>query len=365
VLNGARYVDLAQAFCEPWVSVAGAAVAIALLVAAIRSSVMTSRLRQRLAVLEQEHRLLAEHSSDIVVLVDAQGRVRWVSPAVRPVLGWSPTEWAGRSFIDFFASGEDGHDVLRQCRQATLREQAIVVRSRMPARNGVDHWVEVHAGPWHAAGQRDDGTVVSLRVVDAEERARQILEQRACTDELTSLFNRREALARMHSLDDRQGGSVAVLWCDVDWFKRVNDTHGHATGDAVLQELADRIRGSLRTSDDLAARMGGDELMVVLYGVRTLEDACAVAEKLRKAAAKPIATAAGPIAVTLSIGVTLAQPSEPADAAIARADTAMYRAKRRGRNQVVALRAGEAIGLEETAAEDRRKSGGPPLADQA
>ena len=156
-------------------------------------------------------------------------------------------------------------------------------------------------------------------------------------DELTSLFNRREALKQINALNHSSGGDVAVLWCDVDGFKLVNDTHGHATGDAVLKHLANTLQTSLRSSDDLAARMGGDEVMVVLRGVRSLEDAREVAEKLRRAAAEPIPTNEGPVLITLSIGVTLARPSESADAVIARADNAMYQAKESGRNRVVAI----------------------------
>ncbi len=363
LLNGATHVDLGarlvDGFSEHWWAVATAVGAAAFVVGgAIGSCLVERRLRQRLAAAEERFQLLAENSSDIVIRVGREERVRWVSPAVTPVLGWLPDEWVGRSIFELFSAGEDGEEVLRQSHRSTGSGKSTVVRSRMPAKGGEDHWVEVHAGPWRTADQKSDGMVVSLRVVDAEEHARQILERQACTDELTSLFNRREALVRMHSLNSRSGESVAVLWCDVDWFKQVNDTHGHATGDAVLQQLADRIRKSLRTSDDLAARMGGDELMVVLHGVRTLQDACDVAEKIRLCAAEPIPTAVGPVSVTLSIGVTVARPFEPADAVIARADTAMYRAKQSGRNRVVAVPEGQATEAEVVSAAVARRASG-------
>jgi diguanylate cyclase (GGDEF)-like protein len=117
----------------------------------------------------------------------------------------------------------------------------------------------------------------------------------------------------------------------------VNYTYGHAAGDDVLQALADRIRSCLRSTDDIGARIGGDELLVLLHDVRDLKDAVDVAEKLRRRAAVPIPTPTGPISVTLSIGVTLARPEESTDALIARADDAMYQAKERGRNRVVAI----------------------------
>ncbi len=361
VLNGATHVNLTalvlEGFREP--SLAVTALVGAVLVAvgvAIRSSLMARRLRQRLAEEEERFRLLAENSSDIVVRLGREERVRWVSPAVTHVLGWSPSEWVGRRVAELFspAGGVDG-ELLRPSRQSSGSGRSTVVRARMPAKGGQHHWVEVRMGPWRNTDHESDAMVVSLRVVDAEEQARQILERQARTDELTSLFNRREALARMYSLTSRSGESVAVLWCDIDWFKRVNDTYGHATGDAVLQQVADRIRRSLRASDDLAARMGGDELMVVLHGGRSLHDACDVAEKIRLCAADPILTAVGPVSVTLSIGVTVARPFEPADTVIARADTAMYRAKHGGRNRVVAIPEGESTDAEAVSAAVARR----------
>jgi diguanylate cyclase (GGDEF)-like protein len=101
--------------------------------------------------------------------------------------------------------------------------------------------------------------------------------------------------------------------------------------------MADRIRACLRSTDDLGARVGGDELLVVLHGVQDLENAVAIAEKLRLSAAEPIPIPGGTINSTVSIGVTLARPGEKTEALIARADDAMYRAKEHGRNQVIPI----------------------------
>ncbi|MFM1904857.1 MAG: hypothetical protein RLZZ440_2757 [Planctomycetota bacterium] len=180
------------------------------------------------------------------------------------------------------------------------------------------------------------------RRLTAGEVERQSLEQRAATDELTSLTNRRGARAQLRALNNHAAAQLAVFWCDIDHFKRVNDIHGHAAGDEVLEQLADRLRKSLRSAEDLAARMGGDELLVALHGVQSIEAAIEIAERLRRSAEPPIETAAGPVQVSLSIGVTLAAPLEPTDQVLARADRAMYRAKHEGRNRVVAIAADDA-----------------------
>jgi diguanylate cyclase (GGDEF)-like protein/PAS domain S-box-containing protein len=290
----------------------------------------------KLAASEEQFRLLAENSSDVVLRIGRDGTVLWVSPSVASVLGWSPAECIGRDGEDLFASS-DGRERFRRERQVALAGRPIVLRAQLMLKGGGIRWVEIHAGPYRTAEGQTDSIVASFRGIDAEVEAGRILERRASTDELTSLLNRKEAIARVEALNKRGGRHLAALWCDIDRFKVVNDTYGHAAGDDVLQALADRIRSCLRSTDDIGARIGGDELLVLLHDVRDLNDAVGIAEKLRRRAAAPISTPAGPISVTLSIGVTLARPDESTDALIARADDAMYQAKERGRNRVVAI----------------------------
>ena len=128
-----------------------------------------------------------------------------------------------------------------------------------------------------------------------------------------------------------------MLFCDIDRFKGINDTFGHGAGDEVLRTLGDRVSAAIRV-DDFAARIGGDEILVVLTGVSDLDAAEAVAEKIRSAAAEAIPYDGGPdLHTSLSIGVAIAHPGESSDALIERADNAMYAAKRAGRDQVVTI----------------------------
>ncbi len=290
---------------------------------------------KRLAASEERYRLLAENSSDVVTRI-RRGTIQWISPSVAPTLGYAVDECVGRKATDFLEP-----DDRRQCATDLARlESGHPVRARKVVRSkdGSRHWIETHASPYLDANGHIDGFVATSRIVDAEVAAEQQLEHRARTDELTELLNRKEVLSRIETLgaqSRRSGHELAVLFCDLDRFKDINDRHGHAAGDEVLRVTAERLRSILRTSDDLAARIGGDELLVVLHGVQDMDNAVAIAEKLRTAAAQPVSTPAGPVTATLSIGVTLARPDETTDTLVARADSAMYRAKQSGRNRIV------------------------------
>jgi diguanylate cyclase (GGDEF)-like protein len=161
----------------------------------------------------------------------------------------------------------------------------------------------------------------------------------AITDALTGLRNRRYGMAR---LDDavyaskRYGSALAVAMCDIDHFKRVNDTYGHPAGDAVLREIGSRIAASVRKSD-VAVRYGGEEFMLILPEAAA-DGLPAIGEKVRRAiAAAPISLGAGtaPLCVTLSVGVAAFHAAtDSAETIIARADGALYRAKEAGRNRI-------------------------------
>lgn len=298
------------------------------------------RAARQLAQSEEHYRLLSLNAYDTVMRVDDGGTMTWVSPSIRSILGYEPEELVGRPVADFLAP-----DMTKQAAGTMKRltgQDIVIERFRVRSKNRKLHWAESFARPYiDARGQRD-GIVVSFHLIDKQVAAERELERRARTDELTRLLNRREVLERLEGLRGltaRTGQRLAVLFVDFDRFKAINDTHGHAAGDTVLRATADRLRACLRGSDDLGARVGGDELMIVLRGVRDLEDAVTVAEKLRKSAAEPVNVKGVPIEATVSIGVTLARPNESTDALVARADAAMYQAKQKGRNQIITIEA--------------------------
>ncbi|QEL64183.1 hypothetical protein OTERR_07070 [Oryzomicrobium terrae] len=178
-----------------------------------------------------------------------------------------------------------------------------------------------------------------IRDISEHKRRETALAALAATDPLTGLANRRTFMARMHDeLSEQRRGrdepSVLVM-LDLDHFKRVNDTYGHAAGDQVLQHLAGLMQADLRR-DDLAGRLGGEEFAILLSRC-DLEGGSVLAERLRADLERtPVNTDAGPVHVTASLGITLLRPpvDSPEDC-LARADAAQYEAKHRGRNRVV------------------------------
>ena len=162
----------------------------------------------------------------------------------------------------------------------------------------------------------------------------------AITDALTGLFNRRYMETHLATLVEQaasRGKPIAVLVLDIDYFKAINDSHGHDAGDDVLREFALRIRKCIRNID-LACRYGGEEFVIVMPET-DMAVATMVAERLRRRIASEtfsIQQGARSLAVTLSIGLAAASgPDDTAAAILKRADTALYRAKRDGRNRVV------------------------------
>ncbi|KEF41992.1 MAG: hypothetical protein ER33_08325 [Cyanobium sp. CACIAM 14] len=286
--------------------------------------------------LQEHYRLLAENAPDVVIQI-MQGTIRWISPSLTRMLGWRPEDWIGHPLSRFIPSEQ--HPLLERDLRVLENGHSLVTRLQALAHDHSRRWVELHASPYRDPQGGLDGIVGSFRTVDQEVAAEQELSRRARTDELTGLVNRREALDRITTIATRilrKGEATAVLFCDLDNFKAINDTFGHLPGDELLRTVATRIRDSIR-GGDMAARIGGDELLVVLQGVRDLRDAVTIAEKLRHIVAEPIATSAGPLSITLSIGVTMLMPGEHSDVTISRADQAMYRAKQSGRNQVVTI----------------------------
>lgn len=294
---------------------------------------------------EVENRRVLGRLAAGALVVMAAGCVRALSgfaPAVAPPLWHVAAPWTGVVMVAAAAA----HEAARVRHGA--RPVAAASSGREVRALGLLAGVAVVAGyamvlvsGLREAALRVDGLVVGAAAITALLMARQWVALRenaalsarlatqALTDELTGLGNRRALLEA--GADPVEGLAVVVF--DIDDFKLVNDTHGHAVGDAVLREIAARCRREVRGGDVLG-RLGGDEFVVLLPGAG-VDGAQRVAHALRAAvAARPIDADGVAVLVTISLGVAAAPP-ENLEALLARADRALYEAKRSGRDRII------------------------------
>lgn len=289
----------------------------------------TDAVHREQATMAESEELYAvtDNVGDVVFRVH-DGAVMWASPSATDQLGGAPDQWIGVHLVDRVHPQDADAFALEEIRVLDGVRRRFRIRIR--DLNGSYRWVDAVASP--AA----DGYVVSLRVIDDDVARETALQRLAGSDSLTGLPNRRELRHRLGVLlaDRGQGAHTGVLFCDVDNLKMINDAHGHAAGDAVLTTIADRIQQAIRR-DDVAARVGGDELVVVLSKVDTLQQVADLADTIRAAVEAPMGSPDGlHIQATISIGATWAHPGEDPDTLLARADDAMYRAKQAGRNRL-------------------------------
>ncbi|TYP86550.1 diguanylate cyclase domain-containing protein [Blastococcus xanthinilyticus] len=297
------------------------------------------RARAALAASESRMQLLLANAADVIAIIDRSGTISYMSPAAESLLGRPGSEYVGRSAIEL----ADPRD------QARLRAAVVAAGEARSSATGfidTDIRVEQSAGGsrWVEArisARVDevglDGWVVNLREVTDRKLFEDELRRQATTDPLTGLLNRtafNERLAGATATVDA-AAPPAVLFVDLDDFKTVNDTLGHAAGDELLRTVAARLSADVR-ADDVVARLGGDEFALLLPEA---DDARLheVADRLLAAFRVPVELAGRPVTVTASIGGALAEPGCTAGQLLHRADTAMYAAKRAGKDSCALL----------------------------
>jgi two-component system, cell cycle response regulator len=243
------------------------------------------------------------------------------------------------AIVDWMMPGLDGLEVCRRVRQAEASRPIYVIM--LTAKGEVEDLVQaMDAGADDFTTKSFDVRELKVRLHAGERivKLEDTLRRMATRDALTELWNRAailEMLERELARSERNGASVGVIMADVDYFKRVNDVHGHAGGDAALVEVAKRLRSGLREYDG-AGRYGGEEFLVILPGASAAATA-EVAERLRASiASEPFQLARERIEITASFGtaVSVAEQNLGADALIRAADMALYQAKNAGRNRV-------------------------------
>jgi diguanylate cyclase (GGDEF)-like protein/PAS domain S-box-containing protein len=298
----------------------------------------------QLAVSEQRYRSIVETASEGIVLVDPAGAVTFANERCAQIFGRPSAQIVGTSLRD--ASGHPGSgEALEDYLAGIAAGHPVRYEFAFDRGAGERSWVLVSGSPLYDANGAFMGAIALLTDITERKRWETDLEQMALWDALTGLANRRLLLDRMtHALIRRdRGGTVAVLFCDLDGFKRVNDTLGHAGGDALLCEVAQRFRAAVRPEDTLG-RLGGDEFVVLCEGIPDADTAIDVGLRLQSACAEPITLEGRGIArIAVSVGIALAEqrpaaggdPTEVGQRLLRDADVALYRAKEQGGHRCV------------------------------
>lgn len=309
-------------------------------------ALMTMRIQQS----EQLHRFLVENSPDLIYTLDDTGRFMFINKRVESLLGYTREELIGRSYCTI-VHDEDvqkAHYAFNERRVDSRATANLEVRLKCKDdhfRYFDSHYIVAMMNATGIYGEKQVGDAQTTKCFmgtygvarDITERkiAEETISFQALHDQLTHLpnqrlFKDRLEMALTHS--KRHGGVVGVMFIDLDRFKLVNDTYGHAEGDELLKKVARRLQVCVRAGDTLA-RKGGDEFTVLLPDLSQAEDATIIADKILNELRSPFVVAGQDFRVTASIGIAVfPRDGESVDTLLKNADIAMYRVKADGKN---------------------------------
>jgi diguanylate cyclase (GGDEF)-like protein/PAS domain S-box-containing protein len=275
--------------------------------------------------------------ADAVVCTDMSGNITFFNPVAGSMMGWSMKDAVGRRLTEILriVDATTRKVILDPMAKAasenltgTLPSNSVLIR-----RDGREVFIEDSVAPIHDREGAVTGAVIVFRDVSAARAQSEQMAHLAEHDSLTGLPNRLlfcDRVGQALSLARRHGGQAAVLFLDLDGFKQINDSLGHAAGDKLLQSVAKRLLACVRDPDTVS-RYGGDEFAVLLQDVHRHQDAAATARRVLRALGDVYSVDGQQVHVTASIGMSI-YPHDGFDAEmlIKNADTAMYRAKKNG-----------------------------------
>lgn len=294
--------------------------------ASIERDITTRKGRERaLRHSEERFRLMAENALDLVFLADDRGRFVYASPSFKGLLGYEPEELCGRR-VAALVHPDDRGSLAHGPEEPTLSE------FRIRGRDGAWRWME--GARYGVTTERGACVVGMARDIGVRKQLERELRHKASHDPLTGLPNRALFLDRLqHVIDRSQREAIdyAVLLLDLDDFKGVNDSHGHASGDQVLIHFTQRVRRALRPTDTFA-RLGGDEFGILLEDAGGRPGVWRVATRICQGLRSPFSSHGTTLYCRASIGATLGTglPCRPGDLLRA-ADKALYQAKETGK----------------------------------
>ncbi|MHB8809381.1 MAG: two-component system response regulator [Desulfobulbaceae bacterium] len=306
----------------------------------IRYIINAYHARREIEELTRNYEMILDAAANGICGVNEEQRISFANPAALKMLGYEADEVFERPYREIFKASKPGTDDFEvDCcpffQEGAPRESFHYDELRFLRKDGTSFPVDCRSTPiiensWLA------GAVLVFQDVTERQQAAEIIRYMANHDSLTNLPNRNfcnKRLPQAISLAKRQGRIICLLFIDLDRFKPINDNYGHAVGDKVLLQVAERLKKMLRASDSVC-RLGGDEFVILLESTDSVEGAMYVAERTIEILNEPMLVEGHRCSIGASIGISIfPEDCDDANSMLQHADIAMYEAKRMGRNR--------------------------------
>ncbi len=298
--------------------------------------------RTRRSGADERLRLTVDNAPIGMTMVDLEHRFVDPNPRLCSMLGYPAEELAGMTFEQVSHEDELDLDLTHVQRLVAGDIDSYEIEKRYLRRDGSVLWGRLAASLVRDEDGEPRYFVSQIQDISEFRAAQDELEQRALYDSLTGVGNRNLLMDRLTAAllasPEQPRTPVAVAFCDLDDFKQINDTYGHAIGDLVLKEVAHRLRDTVR-GNDTVARMGSDEFVILFPQVESPQEAMTVFDRAQRVVAQPMVIDGHTLSVLMSGGVALGHPGDRPDSLLRNADVAMYAAKERGGGRAVTYHA--------------------------
>ncbi|MCP8615773.1 GGDEF domain-containing phosphodiesterase [Salirhabdus salicampi] len=292
------------------------------------------RAEEALEKSEEKYRIIAENTSDIIIVLNEDCAITFISPSYQQLLGFDPEDLIGKTDLHF-VHPEDVDMLQEKIYEVKQDEKPISTLFRGQTSEGEYVWLDTNLTPV-LKEQKLQSIIIVSRDITERKQLEEELSHMAYHDLLTGLANRRKFEDSMKEAifeARNQGSHAALIYFDIDRFKIINDTLGHDIGDLLLQHVGARLKNVVR-QNDLLIRMGGDEFALILSTVEDYSIVHLLAERIIKVFQEPFYVEGKEINVTTSVGISyFPEHGEDINSLLQAADHAMYTAKEKGKNQ--------------------------------